>query len=48
LVAIGGITLARARQVLDAGAMSVAVISDLMRTGNPADRVRRFLEALEQ
>ena len=43
----GGITLARARQVLDAGAMSVAVISDLMSGGNPADRVRRFLEALE-
>jgi thiamine-phosphate pyrophosphorylase len=46
VVAIGGITLARARQVLDAGAASVAVISDLMTSGNPADRVRRFLEAL--
>ena len=38
-MAIGGITLERARRVLDAGARSVAVIGDLLRTGDPAARV---------
>jgi thiamine-phosphate pyrophosphorylase len=46
IVAIGGITLERARRVLEAGARSVAVIGDLLRTGDPAGRVREFLEAL--
>lgn len=46
LVAIGGITLARARAVREAGAQSVAVISDLLSTRDPAARVRQFLEAL--
>jgi thiamine-phosphate pyrophosphorylase len=46
VVAIGGITLDRARAVLDAGADAVAVISDLLVTGNPADRVRAYLHAL--
>ena len=46
LVAIGGITLERAASVIDAGAASVAVISDLLQTGNPAHRVRDFLRAL--
>jgi thiamine-phosphate pyrophosphorylase len=46
VVAIGGITLERARQVLEAGATSVAVISDLVAHGDPAARVRRFLDAL--
>ena len=45
LVAIGGITLASAREVLAAGASSVAVISDLM-AGDPAVRVRAWQEAL--
>jgi thiamine-phosphate pyrophosphorylase len=46
IVAIGGITLERARRVLEAGARSVAVIGDLLRTGDPAARVRDFLVAL--
>jgi thiamine-phosphate pyrophosphorylase len=44
LVAIGGITRDRSRSVLDAGAQSVAVISDLLTTGDPAARVRDFLD----
>jgi len=46
LVAIGGITLDRARSVSDGGAQSIAVISDLLATGDPAGRVREFLRAL--
>ena len=46
VVAIGGITLERAREVLAAGAESVAVISDLFTGGDPAGRVRHYLEAL--
>jgi thiamine-phosphate pyrophosphorylase len=46
VVAIGGITLDNARSVIDAGATSVAVISDLLTGGNPAARVRAFLAAL--
>lgn len=42
IVAIGGITLERAPEVLAAGAASVAVISDLL-SGDPAGRVRAFL-----
>jgi len=46
VVAIGGITLERARQVVDAGATSVAVISDLLVGGDPIARVRRYLDVL--
>jgi thiamine-phosphate pyrophosphorylase len=46
VVAIGGITLDSARAVLDAGASSVAVISDLLTGGNPARRVAQFLDRL--
>ena len=46
VVAIGGITLERARAVIDAGAASVAVISDLLSTGNPEARVKEYLRAL--
>ena len=46
LVAIGGITLERASEVISAGADSVAVISDLLSTGNPEARVREFLQVL--
>ncbi len=46
VVAIGGITLDRAREVIDAGAASVAVISDLFTTGDPAARVAAFMAAL--
>ncbi|HKY20044.1 MAG TPA: thiamine phosphate synthase [Vicinamibacterales bacterium] len=46
IVAIGGITLERAREVMDAGAASVAVISDLLSTGDPEARVREYLSVL--
>ena len=46
VVGIGGITLARAPEVIAAGAASVAVISDLLADRDPAARVRAFLERL--
>ena len=46
LVAIGGITLERAPSVIAAGAASVAVIGDLLSTGDPAKRTREFTEAV--
>ena len=46
LVAIGGITLDRAPEVIRAGAQSVAVISDLLSTGDPTARVREYLQTL--
>jgi thiamine-phosphate pyrophosphorylase len=46
IVAIGGITIGTAPAVIAAGASSVAVISDLLATGDPAARVRAFLDAL--
>ncbi len=45
-VAIGGITLDNAASVIEAGARSVAVISDLLR-GDPEARVRSLLRILE-
>ena len=44
VVAIGGITLDRVDEALEAGASSVAVISDLLTGGDPEARVRAFLE----
>jgi len=46
VVAIGGITLDRAADVIGAGAASVAVISDLLTGGNPEARVREFVRRL--
>jgi len=46
LVAIGGITLDRAAAVIDAGATSVAVIGDLLATGDPEARTRDFLSRI--
>jgi thiamine-phosphate pyrophosphorylase len=46
IVAIGGITLERAPDVIRAGAASVAVISDLLATGDPEGRVREYLRVL--
>jgi thiamine-phosphate pyrophosphorylase len=46
IVAIGGITLKHAADVIRAGATSVAVISDLLSTGDPEARVREYLKAL--
>ena len=47
LVAIGGITVARAAATVEAGAAAVAVIADLLSAGDPAKQVRAFLRALE-
>jgi thiamine-phosphate pyrophosphorylase len=46
IVAIGGITLDRTREVIDAGADSIAVISDILKAKNPADRVRQYLQLI--
>ena len=46
IVGIGGITLERAKSVIDAGANSVAVISDILLAKNPGERVRRYLDVL--
>lgn len=48
IVAIGGITLETTAAVILAGATSVAVISDLLATGNPESRVREYLQALSE
>lgn len=47
IVAIGGITLERAAGIVQAGADSVAVISDILRAPEPGERARQFLEVLE-
>ena len=46
VVAIGGITLDTAGSVLAAGATSVAIISDLLATGDPRSRAAAYLRAL--
>jgi thiamine-phosphate diphosphorylase len=46
VVAIGGITLDNAGAVLDAGATSVAVIADLLATGDPRARVAAYVQVL--
>ena len=46
IVAIGGITLERAPSVIEAGAASVAVVSDLFATSDPERRTRQFVEVL--
>jgi len=46
IVAIGGITLDRAPEVIRAGATSVAVVSDLFATGDPEGRTRQFVDRL--
>ncbi len=48
IVAIGGITLERARAVRQAGAASLAVITDLVRHGDPSSRARAFLRELAE
>jgi thiamine-phosphate pyrophosphorylase len=47
LVAIGGITVQNARQVLEAGADSVAVIRGLYQGSDIGERVAEFLRVLE-
>jgi thiamine-phosphate pyrophosphorylase len=46
VVAIGGITLDRAGEVIAAGAASVAVISDLLTGDDPAARTAAFVRRL--
>lgn len=46
VVGIGGITLENARSVLEAGASGVAVISDLLVTGDPRTRTAAYVRAL--
>jgi thiamine-phosphate pyrophosphorylase len=46
IVAIGGIRLERAAEVIEAGADSVAVISDIVGAGDPGARAAQFLERL--
>jgi len=46
LVAIGGITMQSARAAIDAGADSVAVISDLLSTPDVSARTRSFVDLL--
>jgi thiamine-phosphate pyrophosphorylase len=48
LVAIGGITLETARAVLEAGADSLAVISDLLSAPDLAARARGFLQVVSE
>lgn len=47
IVAIGGITLERAVEALQAGADSVAVISDILRAPDPARQARQYIDLLE-
>lgn len=46
VVAIGGITLATARAVIDSGASSVVVITDLLTGGDPKRRAEEYLGVL--
>jgi thiamine-phosphate pyrophosphorylase len=46
VVAIGGITLETVGQVIEAGAASAAVISDLLSGGDPERRVRTYVQRL--
>jgi len=47
IVAIGGIRLERAAEVIEAGADSVAVISDILAASDPARQARQFIDRLE-
>jgi thiamine-phosphate pyrophosphorylase len=48
VVAIGGITIDTAPEVIAAGASSVAVITDLLCDGHPGARARAFVERLSR
>jgi thiamine-phosphate pyrophosphorylase len=47
IVAIGGITLERAAEVLAAGADSAAVISDILKAKDPGAKAREFILRLD-
>ncbi len=46
VVAIGGITLERARSVIEAGATGLAIVTDLLAEEDVEGRTRRFIEAI--
>ena len=46
IVAIGGITLQRAPEIIKSGADSVAVISDILRAPEPGMRARQYIDLL--
>jgi thiamine-phosphate pyrophosphorylase len=46
VIAIGGITPERVKDVREAGARGVAVISSILAADSPADATRRFLDVL--
>ena len=48
LVAIGGLNPERAKAVLEAGADSAAVVTDIALSENPEDRVKQWLEATQK
>ena len=48
LVAIGGLNPERAKAVLEAGADSAAVVTDIAMNKNPEDRVKQWLEATQK
>ena len=48
LVAIGGLNPERAKAVLEAGADSAAVVTDIAMNENPEDRVKQWLEATQK
>jgi len=48
IVAIGGITLERAAEVIEAGADSVAIISDILSAENVGKRAREYVDLLEE
>lgn len=48
VVAIGGVTLERAAEILSAGAEGMAVISDITRAPNPEARVKDWLRFLQE
>jgi thiamine-phosphate pyrophosphorylase len=48
IVAIGGITLERAEEVIESGTDSVTVISDILRAENPGERARQYIDLLEK
>ena len=48
VIAIGNITPESVADVLDAGAWGVAVLSDVVCNADPARRVARFVEAIEE
>lgn len=47
IVAIGGIRLEHAAEVIEAGADSVAVISDILKAPDPAQQARQFIHRLD-